>query len=181
MASSGPRRSREGSARPDLERPTGADANRVCPRRGWSDDQVGRSALGVDHQVAGAGRVDRDARARRGREGDLLEVAPLGRGRGASSSIGGAAQPPRSRAAAAAAVAAAAQAAQPEGREESFSLESSGPPAFAAVVKLTPDLIDEIRRAEEAGSGARIMFNSNINAAENVSSLSPSVVLVLLL
>jgi WD and tetratricopeptide repeat-containing protein 1 len=62
--------------------------------------------------------------------------------------------------------------AQEEGSEESFSLESSGPPAFAALIRLTPDLVDEIRRAEEAGGGARIMFNSDINPWENVSSLS---------
>uniref|UniRef100_A0A0D9VQH3 OCEL domain-containing protein n=1 Tax=Leersia perrieri TaxID=77586 RepID=A0A0D9VQH3_9ORYZ len=94
--------------------------------------------------------------------------APHGRGRGAGSSIGGGkSAPPRGRAAAAAAAAAAAQAAA---RDESFSLESHGPPAFAAIVRLTPDLIDEIRRAEESGSGARIKFNPNmINPAENVS------------
>uniref|UniRef100_A0ACD5XH98 Uncharacterized protein n=1 Tax=Avena sativa TaxID=4498 RepID=A0ACD5XH98_AVESA len=85
--------------------------------------------------------------------------APHGRGRGGSAS----GPPHRGRAAAA-----ASPAAQPEGREEAFSLESSGPPAFAALIRLTPDLIDEIRRAEEAGGAARIMFNSNINPAENI-------------
>ncbi|KAF8776118.1 hypothetical protein HU200_003803 [Digitaria exilis] len=80
--------------------------------------------------------------------------APHGRGRGGSSSIGGMGAPPRGRAAAAAA--------QPAGRDESFRLESSGPPAFAAIIRLTPDLVDEIRRAEEAGGGARIKFNPNI-------------------
>ena len=102
--------------------------------------------------------------------GTKRPLAPHGRGRGASSSSSraGVAPPPRGRAA-------AAQPPQAEVQEESFSLGSSGPPAYAAVVKLTPDLIDEIRRAEEAGSGARIMFNSEINPAENVSSLPPSV------
>ncbi|KAM0925118.1 hypothetical protein ACQ4PT_004403 [Festuca glaucescens] len=85
-----------------------------------------------------------------GGSGTKRPPAPHGRGRGASSSMGGAAPPPRGRAAAAA----SAPAAQAEGREESFTLESNGPPAFAALIKLTPDLIDEIRRAEEAGSGA---------------------------
>ncbi|XP_044982882.1 dentin sialophosphoprotein [Hordeum vulgare subsp. vulgare] len=95
--------------------------------------------------------------------------ASHGRGRGASSSSMGKGPPPRGRAAlAAAAAASAAAAAQAAGREESFSLESSGPPAFAAIIRLTPDLVDEIRRAEEAGGGARIMFNSSINPAENV-------------
>ena len=89
-----------------------------------------------------------------------------GRGRGASSSIGGAAPPP----------AVVPPPPRRRRRRQSFSLESTGPPAFAAIVRLTPDLIDEIRRAEEAGSGARIMFSSNINPAENVSSLPPSVV-----
>jgi hypothetical protein len=107
-----------------------------------------------------------------GGSGTKRPPAPHGRGRGASPSIGSGALPPRGRAAAAAAAAAA----QEEGSEESFSLESSGPPAFAALIRLTPDLIDEIRRAEEAGGGARIMFNSDINPLENVSSLSPSVV-----
>ncbi|KAL6649362.1 hypothetical protein ACP70R_013586 [Stipagrostis hirtigluma subsp. patula] len=90
--------------------------------------------------------------------------APHGRGRGAASSIGGMAAPPRGRGAAA-----AAAAAQPVGRDESFRLESSGPPAFAAIIRLTPDLVDEIRRAEEAGGGARIKFNPNMyNSSENV-------------
>jgi hypothetical protein len=65
-------------------------------------------------------------------------------------------------------------AAQPSGRDESFRLESGGPPAFAAIIRLTPDLVDEIRRAEEAGGGARIKFNPNMfNSSENVSSPSP--------
>ncbi|OEL28178.1 hypothetical protein BAE44_0010803 [Dichanthelium oligosanthes] len=90
--------------------------------------------------------------------------APHGRGRGASSSIGGMGAPPRGRAAAA-----SAAAAQPAGRDEAFRLESSGPPAFAAIIRLTPDLVDEIRRAEDAGGGARIKFNPNMyNSSENV-------------
>lgn len=92
--------------------------------------------------------------------------APHGRGRGAGPSIGGMPAPPRGRGGAAA------------GREESFSLESSGPPAFAAIIRLTPDLVDEIRRAEESGSGARIKFNPNMyNSSENVSfpPLPPSI------
>lgn len=94
---------------------------------------------------------------------------PHGRGRGSASSIGGMAGPPRGRAAAATA------ATQPAGRDEAFRLESSGPPAFAAIIRLTPDLVDEIRRAEEAGGGARIKFNPNMyNSSENVSFPSPS-------
>ncbi|PAN51182.1 hypothetical protein PAHAL_9G576600 [Panicum hallii] len=90
--------------------------------------------------------------------------APHGRGRGGTSSISGMGAPPRGRAAAS-----SAAAAQPAGRDEAFRLESSGPPAFAAIIRLTPDLIDEIRRAEEAGGGARIKFNPNMyNSSENV-------------
>lgn len=94
--------------------------------------------------------------------------APHGRGRGGTSSIGGMGAPPRGRAAASASAAAA----QPAGRDETFRLESSGPPSFAAIIRLTPDLVDEIRRAEEAGGGARIKFNPNMyNSSENVSTL----------
>ncbi|TVU48146.1 hypothetical protein EJB05_07772, partial [Eragrostis curvula] len=94
--------------------------------------------------------------------------APHGRGRGGASSIGG--MGARGRAAAAAAAAAAAQ---PVGRDESFRLESGGPPSFAAIIRLTPDLVDEIRRAEEAGGGARIKFNPNMyNSSENVIDVS---------
>ncbi|XP_062216643.1 uncharacterized protein LOC133916807 isoform X2 [Phragmites australis] len=88
---------------------------------------------------------------------------PHGRGRGGASSIGGMGAPPRGRAAVS----------QPAGRDESFRLESSGPPAFAAIIRLTPDLVDEIRRAEEAGGGARIKFNPNMyNSSENVIDVS---------
>jgi hypothetical protein len=98
--------------------------------------------------------------------------APRGRGRGGASSIGGMGAPPRGRGAAA-----AAAAAQPAGRDEAFRLESGGLSAFAAIIRLTPHLVDEIRRAEEAGSGARIKFNPNMfNSSENVSSPSHSVV-----
>jgi WD and tetratricopeptide repeat-containing protein 1 len=101
--------------------------------------------------------------------GSKRPPAPHGRGRGGVSSIGGMGAPLRGRAAAAAAAAAAAQ---PVGRDEAFRLESSGPPAFAALIRLTPDLIDEIRRAEEAGGGARIKFNPNVNnSSDNVSTL----------
>ena len=93
--------------------------------------------------------------------------APHGRGRGGTSSISGMGAPPRGRAAAA-----SAAAAQPAGRDEGFRLESNGPPAFSAIIRLTPDLIDEIRRAEEAGGGARIKFNPNMyNSSENVSTI----------
>ncbi|ONL94407.1 dentin sialophosphoprotein-related [Zea mays] len=93
-------------------------------------------------------------------------LPPHGRGRGGASSIGGMAGPPRGRAGAGAAT-------QPAGRDEAFRLESSGPPAFAAIIRLTPDLVDEIRRAEEAGGGARIKFNPNMyNSSENVIDVS---------
>ncbi|WOL09439.1 hypothetical protein Cni_G18192 [Canna indica] len=52
----------------------------------------------------------------------------------------------------------------PPAREESFSLESGGGlPNFAAIIRLTPDLVDEIRRLEAQGGAARIKFDSNLN------------------
>ncbi|CAL9126397.1 unnamed protein product [Musa acuminata var. zebrina] len=54
-------------------------------------------------------------------------------------------------------------------REETFSLESGGgPPDFAAIIRLTPDLVDEIRRVEAQGGIARIKFDSNFNTSGNV-------------
>ncbi|XP_042432646.1 dentin sialophosphoprotein-like [Zingiber officinale] len=55
----------------------------------------------------------------------------------------------------------------PPSREETFSLESGGgPPDFAAIIRLTPDLVDEIRRVEAQGGVARIKFDPNLNNPE---------------
>ncbi|XP_026662010.2 dentin sialophosphoprotein [Phoenix dactylifera] len=54
-------------------------------------------------------------------------------------------------------------------REETFSLESGGALDFAAIIRLTPDLVEEIRRVEAQGGTARIKFDSNLNnPTENV-------------
>lgn len=58
----------------------------------------------------------------------------------------------------------------PPAREETFSLESGGSPDFASIIRLIPDLVDEIRRCEAQGGTARIKFGLNsLNPSENVS------------
>lgn len=52
------------------------------------------------------------------------------------------------------------------GKEESFSLLTKGEVDFGAIVRLTPDLVEEIRRVEAEGGVAKIKFDSN--SAENV-------------
>ncbi|KAJ9179300.1 hypothetical protein P3X46_011108 [Hevea brasiliensis] len=45
--------------------------------------------------------------------------------------------------------------------EETFSLiPGNNPPAFSMIIRLAPDLVDEIRRAEAQGGTARIKFDS---------------------
>ncbi|KAJ4820377.1 dentin sialophosphoprotein-like protein [Rhynchospora pubera] len=57
----------------------------------------------------------------------------------------------------------------PPARDETFSLESGGAPDFASIIRLIPDLVDEIRRCEAQGGTARIKFGSNsLNPSENV-------------
>ncbi|CAI0392024.1 unnamed protein product [Linum tenue] len=52
----------------------------------------------------------------------------------------------------------------PGGVEESFSLvPGNSPPAFAMIIKLAPDLVDEIRTLEAQGDSARIKFDSMAN------------------
>ncbi|KAI0495877.1 hypothetical protein KFK09_022184 [Dendrobium nobile] len=54
------------------------------------------------------------------------------------------------------------------GREETFSLEP-GELDFGAIIRLTPDIIEEIRRLEAQGGSAKIKFDANANnAAGNV-------------
>ncbi|KAJ0981330.1 hypothetical protein J5N97_009585 [Dioscorea zingiberensis] len=53
--------------------------------------------------------------------------------------------------------------AEPPAREESFSLVPGPSLNFAAIIRLTPDIVNEIRRAEAQGAAARIKFDSNPN------------------
>ncbi|KAK9148993.1 hypothetical protein Scep_007750 [Stephania cephalantha] len=58
-------------------------------------------------------------------------------------------------------------AAAPSAREESFGLVSGGDPlAFAMIIRLAPNLVDEIRRVEADGETPRIKFDSNANNLE---------------
>ncbi|KAL8118710.1 uncharacterized protein LOC141723918 isoform X2 [Apium graveolens] len=53
--------------------------------------------------------------------------------------------------------------------EESFSLETGNPLDFAMIIRLTPDLVDEIKRVEAQGGSARIKFDANAkNTSGNV-------------
>lgn len=55
--------------------------------------------------------------------------------------------------------------------DESFSLVRDNPLNCAMAIKLTPDLVDEIKRVEAQGSNARIKFNLHPNSTDgNVSS-----------
>ncbi|GAB4842435.1 hypothetical protein Ancab_012407 [Ancistrocladus abbreviatus] len=47
--------------------------------------------------------------------------------------------------------------------EETFSLLPGNPLSFAAIIRLAPDLVDEIKRVEAQGGAARIKFDSNPN------------------
>lgn len=47
--------------------------------------------------------------------------------------------------------------------EESFSLVRENPLNFGMAIKLTPDLVEEIKRVEEQGGTARIKFDANAN------------------
>lgn len=47
--------------------------------------------------------------------------------------------------------------------EETFSLVTGNPLDFAMIIRLAPDLVDEIKRAESQGSSARIKFDANAN------------------
>lgn len=58
------------------------------------------------------------------------------------------------------------------GMDEQYSLvPGSKPLAFAMIIRLTPDLVEEIRKVEAHGRNARIKFDANANnTSENVSS-----------
>ncbi|KAI3893680.1 hypothetical protein MKX03_032096 [Papaver bracteatum] len=47
--------------------------------------------------------------------------------------------------------------------DESFSLVSDDPLSYAMIIRLAPDLVEEIRRVEAQGETARIKFDSNAN------------------
>lgn len=52
----------------------------------------------------------------------------------------------------------------PPAVEESFNLVSGTvPPAFSMIIKLAPDLVDEIKRVEAQGGTARMKFDPNPN------------------
>ncbi|KAF8379997.1 hypothetical protein HHK36_027466 [Tetracentron sinense] len=53
--------------------------------------------------------------------------------------------------------------AAPSTPEETFSLVRGNPLSFAMIIRLAPDLIDEIRRVEAQGGTARIKFDANSN------------------
>ncbi|PKA49518.1 hypothetical protein AXF42_Ash004058 [Apostasia shenzhenica] len=93
----------------------------------------------------------------------LRSSAPAG-GTGARLPIGASA-PGRVRPSASAAAGSAGAVA---GREETFRLEP-GVLDFGAIIRLTPDLVEEIRRLEAQGGTARIRFDANVNiSAGNV-------------
>ncbi|XP_078432962.1 dentin sialophosphoprotein-like protein [Wolffia australiana] len=47
--------------------------------------------------------------------------------------------------------------------EEAFRMVSADPLDFAAIIRLTPELVEEIKRVEAQGSAARIKFDANSN------------------
>ncbi|GFY97143.1 dentin sialophosphoprotein-like protein [Actinidia rufa] len=51
----------------------------------------------------------------------------------------------------------------PSAAEERFSLVTGNPLDFAMVIRLAPDLVDEIKRVEAQGGTARIKFDSSAN------------------
>ncbi|CDO97937.1 unnamed protein product [Coffea canephora] len=78
----------------------------------------------------------------------------------------GAGAGPRNRTASASAGAAAGAASSSSASasaEESFSLVTGNPLNFAMIIRLAPDLVEEIKRVESQGSVARIKFDANAN------------------
>lgn len=66
--------------------------------------------------------------------------------------------------------AAATATSAPSAADETFSLVTGNPLNFAMIIRLTPDLVDEIKRAESQGGSARIKFDANANnTSGNVS------------
>ncbi|KAL3511708.1 hypothetical protein ACH5RR_024425 [Cinchona calisaya] len=83
-------------------------------------------------------------------------AAPSGR-----LSTGGAGAAPGNRTASASVGGAAAVSAG--STEESFSLVTGNPLNFGMIIRLAPDLVEEIKRVESQGSVARIKFDANAN------------------
>ncbi|CAN4089067.1 unnamed protein product [Withania somnifera] len=53
--------------------------------------------------------------------------------------------------------------APPNGAEETFSLVTGNPLNFAMIIRLAPDLVEEIKRVEAEEGAARIKFDANAN------------------
>uniref|UniRef100_M0ZRB3 Uncharacterized protein n=1 Tax=Solanum tuberosum TaxID=4113 RepID=M0ZRB3_SOLTU len=57
------------------------------------------------------------------------------------------------------------------GVEETFSLVTGNRLNYAMIIRLAPDLVEEIKRLETEGGAARIKFDANANSDGNVSFL----------
>lgn len=55
------------------------------------------------------------------------------------------------------------------GVEENFSLVTGNPLNYAMIIRLAPDLVEEIKRVETEGGAARIKFDANAISNGNVS------------
>lgn len=73
--------------------------------------------------------------------------------------VGSAAAAPRNRNTAAGPTSSAPS----NGAEETFSLVTGNPLNFAMIIRLAPDLVEEIKRVEAEGGAARIKFDANAN------------------
>ncbi|GFY97146.1 dentin sialophosphoprotein-like protein [Actinidia rufa] len=62
----------------------------------------------------------------------------------------------------------------PSAAEERFSLVTGNPLDFAMVIRLAPDLVDEIKRVEAQGGTARIKFDSSANNPSGNHVRNPS-------
>lgn len=64
--------------------------------------------------------------------------------------------------------------------EETFSLVSGNNPlAFAMIIRLAPDMVEEIKRVESQGRSARIKFDSTRQTDRNVSSFLDALNLII--
>ncbi|KAF8094111.1 hypothetical protein N665_0370s0046 [Sinapis alba] len=84
--------------------------------------------------------------------------SPIGR---MSTGGDGSSAAPRQRNTTSVKAAAAASSSSSRTVEEKFSLVSrESPPAFGMIIRLTPDLVDEIKRVEAEGGAAKIKFDA---------------------
>lgn len=97
--------------------------------------------------------------------------SPIGR---MSTGGDGSSAAPRQRNTTGAKAAAAAASSSRTVVEEKFSLvPRESPPAFGMIIRLTPDLVDEIKRLEADGGAAKIKFDAfPNNSTGNVSLVS---------